>query len=141
VPVERAGNRIAQRLEQGDTVAILADHHADHRGLPVTFLGLPTTAMRTVGLLAQHYGASVAVAGIRRIGRAFHFEIVVSGILHRHEWDTAADPAAHITDFYLRALERIILADPAQYLWTHARWGAETARRFADSRDVGEIDV
>jgi len=133
VPVERAAGRFAQVLAEGGTVALVADHHAERRGLPVTFLGLPTTAMRSVALLAQHYSASVGVAGIRRVGNAFRFEIVVSGILHQHEWASAADPAARITDFYLRALEQIILADPVQYLWTHARWGEEAAQQLADS--------
>ncbi len=132
VPLERAGGRVAQLMEQGGTVAILADHHAGRRGLPVTFLGMPTMALRSVGLLAQHYRAGVAVAGIRRVGRAFRFEILVSGILQPSDWVAADDPVAHITAYYLKALERIILGDPTQYLWSYARWGEDAARRLAE---------
>jgi len=39
------------------------------------------------------------------------------------------DPVKFITARYMRALERLILADPAQYLWAYARWGDEHARR------------
>lgn len=125
IPVGRSAGRVAEVLEAGGIVAIVADHHAGRRGVSEAFLGLPTTAMRSVGLLAQHYGASVAAAGIRRAGRPFHFELLVSEILHEPNWRTADDPVAFITAHYLRALERIVLADPAQYLWSHARWGEE----------------
>lgn len=133
IPLERAGDRIAQRLEAGGTVAIVADHHAERRGLPVTFLGLQTKALRSVGLLAHHYRAAVAVAGIRRLGQAFRFEIVVSGLLKPEDWSSADDPVASITAYYLNALEQIILADPSQYLWSYARWGEEAARRLVEA--------
>jgi KDO2-lipid IV(A) lauroyltransferase len=141
VPLERAGSLIAQRLEEGRTVAILADHHAERRGLPATFLGLPTTALRSVGLLAQHYQAAVVVAGIRRVGQTFRFEIVVSAILRPGDWASAEDPVGFITAQYLAALEQIILVDPSQYLWSYARWGEETAQRLTDSADLRRSDT
>jgi KDO2-lipid IV(A) lauroyltransferase len=130
IPVDRAAGRISQLLEAGDTVAIVADHHARSRGVPVTFLGLPTLAMKSVALLAQHYSATVAVAGIRRLKDQFRFEIEVSDVFGCKDWEPAADPIAYITSRYLRGLERIILRDPSQYLWVHARWGEESARRL-----------
>lgn len=136
VPLERAAGRIAQFLEEGRTVAIVADHHADRRGLPVTFMGLPTFALRSVGLLAQHYGAAVAIAGIRRAVRPFRFEIIVWGILRPSDWASADDPVAYITGRYLDALERMIISDPTQYLWSYARWGKDTARRLAAGDDL-----
>ncbi len=123
IPVEQAVYRLPQILESGGTVAILADHHADRRGLPVTFLGRPTTAMRTVGLLACAYQAIVVVAGIRRLRESFHFDIVVADIMHPRDWTGASDPVAFITNRYLRGLETIILRDPVQYPWGYDRWG------------------
>jgi lauroyl/myristoyl acyltransferase len=140
VPLERAGGRVAQILEQGGTVAIVADHHAERRGLPVSFLGLPTMALRSVGLLAQHYRAGVAVAGIRRVGQSFRFEILVSGILQPNDWASAHDPVAYITTYYLSALERIILSDLTQYLWSYARWGEEVARRLGEDEKLMPSD-
>lgn len=130
IPVDRAAGRLSQLLEAGDTVAIVADHHARGRGVPVTFLGLPTLAMKSVALLAQHYSATVAVAGIRRLKDQFRFEIEVSDVFGCKDWEPADDPIAYITSRYLRGLERIILRDPSQYLWVHARWGEESARRL-----------
>lgn len=123
IPVDRAAGRASEILEAGGTVAILADHHAERRGVPVTFLGVPTMAMRSVALLAMHHGASIAVAGIRRLDDRFRFEIEVSDVFGCADWQSAADPVAYITSRYLRGLERIILRDPSQYLWVRARWG------------------
>jgi len=137
IPVDRAAGRMAQILEAGGSVAIVADHHADQRGLPVTFLGLPTMAMRSVGLLAWRYDADVAVACLRRAGNAFRFNIVVADILKHRDWQQEDDPVAYITERYLRSLEKIILGDPAQYLWGYARWGEDFTRSLV-TRDESE---
>ena len=115
-------------------------HHADRRGMPVTFLGLPTKAMRSVGLLAWRYKADVIVAGIRRLNDEFRFEIVVADILERHEWQRQDDPVAYITERYLRGLEKIILADPTQYVWGYARWGEDFARRLLAGNQSARAD-
>lgn len=60
IPVDRAASRLSQILDAGGTVAILADHHAERRGVPVTFLGVPTMAMRSVALLAMHIIAAAS---------------------------------------------------------------------------------
>jgi len=140
VPVERAAGRFAELLEEGRTVAIVADHHADRRGVPVTFLGLPTLALRSVGLLARHYGAAVAIAGIRRTAQAFHFEILFSGLLQPKDWASADDPVVHITQRYIEGLERMIREDPTQYLWGYARWGEDAARRLAAGEDLARSE-
>lgn len=132
IPIDRAAERLGQLLEHGGTVAIVADHHSEARGLPVTFMGLPTVAMRSVGLLAWRYRADVVVAGIRRINDTFHFEIIVSDVLQHRDWEHQDDPVRYITERYLRGLEKIIQDDPAQYIWVHARWGDEFARRLAE---------
>jgi KDO2-lipid IV(A) lauroyltransferase len=124
VPVERAAMRLPEVLEGGGAVAILSDHHAQ-RGVPVTFLGLPTKASRAVGVLAVQYDAVVVAAAIRRTGQPFRFEVVVEDTFDRQAWVAAADPVASVTERYVAALERIVLADPAQYLWAHPRWGGE----------------
>ncbi len=137
IPIQQALDRVPQVLEAGGTVALLADHHVEGRGVQSTFLGLPTVASRLVGLLAERFGAVVAVAGIRRTGRPFHFQIEVAGLLVPEEWRSAGDPVACITDWYLRAMERIVRADPAQYLWSYARWGEQTAGALAEQLRPG----
>ncbi len=131
IPLAQAIQRLPRILEGGGTVAIVADHPAERRGLPLTFLGLPTLVRPTVGLLAWRYRADVVVAGIRRIARRFHFQIDVVDVVKHQQWADRSDPVAYITGRYLAGLERLILADPTQYLWAYARWGEEVVRRLA----------
>jgi len=138
VPDTQAAVRLPQVLEGGGTVAILADHHAPGRGIPIMYLGLPTTAARTVGLLAWRYAAVVAVAALRRCRKPFQFEIVIADLFDSSAWRDQPDPVVYITRRYTQALERIVLDDPAQYLWAHARWGPDVAQRLMDEpRPVG----
>lgn len=138
IPVDRAVDEAARVLESGGTLALVADHHADRRGLPVTFLGIPTMALKSVGLLAWRYDADVVVAGIRRVGDAFRFEIPVVDVIDHGEWQGRDDPIRYITERYLRGLERIILADPTQYIWAYPRWGKEFARQATQSLSPSE---
>jgi KDO2-lipid IV(A) lauroyltransferase len=131
IPVEKAVSRLPEILEAGGTVAILSDHHAEKRGVPVTFMGLPTQASRAVGLLAEHYRAVVAVAGIRRLHESFQFEIVVEDMFDERAWAGDDDPIASITRRYVAAQEKMVRADPAQYLWGHVRWGSGLAAGVA----------
>jgi len=128
IPVEQAPRRLSEILERGGTVGILADHHAEKRGVPATFLGIKTKALASVGLLAWRYQADVIVAGIRRVDDAFRFELIIEDDVPHAEWASQDDPVAYLTDRYLRALERMVLRDPTQYLWGYARWGEEFAR-------------
>lgn len=129
VPVSEVLDRLPRLLEAGGTVALVADHPAGRRGLPATFLGLPTRVPRTVGLLAWRYDADVVVAGIRRIG-PFRFEIDVVDVLDHAEWAGRDDVIGYVTERYLRGLERLVLRDPAQYLWAYARWGEALASQL-----------
>ncbi|MBN2560940.1 MAG: lysophospholipid acyltransferase family protein [Phycisphaerae bacterium] len=132
IPDTKAVGRLPQILEQGGTVAIVADHHVTRHGIPAIFLGLRTAASRSVGLLAWRYDATVVVAGIRRRSSEFDVEIVVSDVFDHQDWRDVGNPVVHITERYLRGLEKIILDDPTQYLWGYARWGADLARQLTD---------
>jgi len=128
VPIDNAAARLSEVLGRGGTVALIADHHSLSRGMPVTFLGQPTKASRTVGLLAWRYSADVVVAGIRRRGEGFRFHIVISDVVRHGEWAGHDDAVGFVTKRYLGALESLILDDPTQYLWGYARWGEAFAR-------------
>ncbi|MBN2446952.1 MAG: lysophospholipid acyltransferase family protein [Phycisphaerae bacterium] len=125
IPVEQAISRMPEILDAGGAVAILADHHTERRGVPVTFLGQPTGASRAVGILAERFSAIIAVAAIHRLRTPFTFEIVVSDLFGADSWRDEADPVTYITRRYVRAIESIIARDPAQYLWSHDRWHAD----------------
>jgi len=130
IPIERASEQLGRVLGNGGTVAIIADHHAGPKGLPVAFLGMPTRALRSVGLLAWRYDADVVVAGIRRVDRRFRFHILVEDVITHEQWAHEADPVTYVTARYLRGLERMILEDPTQYLWAYPRWGRQLGEKL-----------
>ncbi len=135
IPVDNAADRLVRILADGGTVAIVADHHADKGGEPATFLGLPTRAIRSVGLLAWRYDAFVVVAGIRRLDKAFRFNLVVEDLFGPDDWKNEPDAVVYILNRYLRGLERLILADPSQYLWAYPRWGVDFLQQRVDRRE------
>lgn len=144
IPVERAVDRLSAILETGGTIALVADHEAARRGVAETFLGVPIQAMRSIGLLACRYNADVVIAGLRRTDKAFHFAITISEILDHREWQEQPDPIRFITSRYLRGLERIVMWDPAQYLWARPRWAPQSVQQFlaksvGDSTALGSI--
>jgi lauroyl/myristoyl acyltransferase len=140
IPVPEAAHRVAEILERGGVVALLADHHVPGRGIPSTFLGVETRTPRAVGVLARQYRADVVAAGIRRLGDAFRFELLVIDTIRHGDWLRRDDPVGYITQRYLRALERLVLKDPSQYLWGYARWGEPFAQQAtaaaAEDRDA-----
>lgn len=141
VRVDQALARVSEVLSEGGIVALVADHHIENRGMAATFLGIATKVSRSVGLLAWRFEADVVVAGIRRLDDTFRFGVAFGEVIGHQELGAQDDPVEYVTDRYLRALERIILEDPTQYLWGYARWGEEHARQaFVEEAD-GELDT
>lgn len=136
VTVAEAALRLPQVLAAGGAAAILADHYVARRGIPVSFLGLETTASKAVGMLAVQYGAIVAVAAIRRRREPFRFDLLIADWFGPTVWAGQDDAVALITRRYTAALERVILEAPAQYLWAHARWGEGGAADGSGAADL-----
>jgi lauroyl/myristoyl acyltransferase len=128
IPLEEAATHGLRVLENGGTLALLADHHVQARSsMQAEFLGQPTSVQPAVGLLAVRYEADVIVAAVRRGERPFTFEIVTEDVIRPADWRGEADPVTVVTLRALRAVERVIRRDPSQYLWLYARWGPEHA--------------
>jgi lauroyl/myristoyl acyltransferase len=131
---------LSAALAAGQTVALLADHAGGRSGVPVRFLGQDTTAPRSVGWLAERYGAIVAVTAIQRQAESFRFELVVSDLFGPEEWQGEVDRVAYITRRYCAALERIVVARPEQYLWLHRRDPFDANRAGAGGDRITNLD-
>ncbi|HNO79374.1 MAG TPA: lysophospholipid acyltransferase family protein [Phycisphaerae bacterium] len=130
IPVQSATTRLEQVLEDGGTVALVADHHASRRGIEVEFLGIPTRAMSTVGILACRHGAEVVTAGLRRVGTDFRFQFEIEDTIMPDDWKDEPNPVEWVTRRYMKGIEQLILREPAHYLWGYARWGEAHARQI-----------
>lgn len=132
IPMHNATARIEALLEGGGSVALVADHHVETRGIDIEFLGIPTRAMAAVGLLACRHQAEVVVAGLHRVGADFRFEFIVQDTIVPNDWADESNPVESVTKRYMRGIEQLVLRDPTHYLWGYARWGEAHARKVAE---------
>jgi KDO2-lipid IV(A) lauroyltransferase len=130
---------LAAALEAGQTVALLADHAAGRNGVPVSFLGQGTRTPRSVGLLAERYGAIVAVTAVRRGPKPFQFQLLVSDLLAPADWREHADPITYITRRYCAALEKVVREEPEQYLWLHRREPVTASQAAGSGEPITDI--
>jgi len=114
---------VTEVLERGGVVGFIADQNAGSKGLFVDFFGRKASTYKSIGLLAMNYEVPVVIGYARRDRkRPFYFECAMQDIIWPADWKNQADPLRYITQRYTRAIEEMVRADPAQYLWVHRRW-------------------
>ncbi|QDU71628.1 lysophospholipid acyltransferase family protein [Mucisphaera calidilacus] len=117
-----AVERMQQIIEQGGSVAFIADQNAGDRGLFVPFFGRLASHYKSIGMLAMQNRCPVLCGYAWRLGRRFHFDLGVQDIIEPEEWESQPDPLLYITARYSRAIEAMIRPHPEQYFWMHRRW-------------------
>lgn len=83
----------------------------------VTFLGLPTACLHGVGKYAKEYNIPALYCDIQRTKRG-HYELELSPLI---EEDSKLSEGEIIARFMAR-LEKVIIAKPGNWLWSHKRW-------------------
>jgi lauroyl/myristoyl acyltransferase len=123
VAVERPGalREMYRGLQRGEALVVLVDT-PDPRGIPVTFFGERTTFPAGVAQLALRAGCPVIAAGLFRRPDMVTYdgfcELVTAGTA---DPDPPAD-AAVLTQRIATALERAIVAHPAQWYMFRPLW-------------------
>ncbi len=117
-----ATDPMTEVMEHGGTLGFIADQDAGDKGVFVPFFGRLASSYKSIGLLAIRYDAPVICGYARRRGRPMAFEIGVSDIIYPEDWKSQADPLYYLTARYTRAIEKMVLEEPDQYLWNHRRW-------------------
>lgn len=107
------------RLRRGQSVAMIVDENAGHRGAFVPFFGRVASTHRTPALLSLQTGSPIVLAVMVRRGGGRY--------LSRSAWFDPADVAGAWTVDSLTAaltaqLEHWIRDDPEQWRWIHWRW-------------------
>lgn len=135
VPKDGSGNLVAQFLERGDKVALLADHHAGPKGCWVDFLGQPTSCHKAVALFTLGSGAPMLSISNARGDRPLNFRVKLEGLADPVDLPEGLASVPTLTRWYNEALENAIRRCPHQYWWLHRRWrGEPPRRRSADNR-------
>jgi Kdo2-lipid IVA lauroyltransferase/acyltransferase len=122
IPKSGGFDQMVEVLQSGRVLSFLADQDAGQRGVFVDFFGRPASTHKAIALLAIEHKAPVVVGVARRIGPGFRYEIRCEEVIDPVELEGTADDVRILTQRFTAALERLILQDPAQYLWLHRRW-------------------
>ena len=122
---------LRRELEDGRTVAFIADQDAGPGGPFVPFLGRLASSYRSVAVLAVRFGVPVAAGGAVRRGNGFEYDVVCSDLIEPADWADHPDPVYYVTARYTRAIERLVRRVPEQYVWMYRRWRSRPAHEAA----------
>jgi KDO2-lipid IV(A) lauroyltransferase len=117
-------NQVCDALDQNHAVVFVLDQHAslvNRDGIAVEFFGKKAGTYRSLASIARHTQVPVIPTSTHREPDGNHVLIFHPPIFWQ---DHASTQAAlyHNTKVYNEALERMILAHPAQWMWVHKRW-------------------
>jgi KDO2-lipid IV(A) lauroyltransferase len=133
IPKTGGFDQMVEVLQKNRALSFLADQDAGQRGLYVEFFGRPASTHKAIALLAIEHQAPIAVGVARRIGPGFRYEIRCEDVIDPINLAGSADDVRILTQWYTRALERLIRQDPTQYLWLHRRWKHQPKKALARS--------
>ena len=124
IPKPQAMQRVTQAMDQNHAVVFVLDQHAslaNRDGIAVEFFGQPAGTYRSLATLSRHSGVPVVPAAGYRLPNGKHVLEFFEPIPWT-EYPSTQESLYRNTLAYNQALERIILAHPAQWMWTHQRW-------------------
>lgn len=121
-------------IQQREAIGFVADQNAGDKGIFVPFFGRLASTYKSIGLLAIRFGAIIVCGQARRIDprtltpaertrcRDLRFRVEVEDVIEPADWEGREDPLFYLTARYRRAIERMVLRAPGQYLWMHRMW-------------------
>ncbi|AHE66005.1 lysophospholipid acyltransferase family protein [Legionella oakridgensis] len=124
IPKKNSLQQVCDALEQNHAVVFVLDQHAslvNRDGVAVEFFGKKAGTYRSLASFARHTGIPVIPAAGYRLDNRHHVLEFYEPIVWQH-YDDAQEAIYRNTLEYNRALERIILAHPEQWMWLHKRW-------------------
>jgi len=113
----RAGTReIIRFLSKGTSIALMIDQRV-REGEKIDFFGNPATTTTNPAQLIKKYGCSVVPIYIER-KKSHHFKMYVSKPIKINRSRSISEITKHLNDI----LEKMILKNIDQWIWTHDRW-------------------
>ena len=132
---ENAGRQILSVLKQGRVVGFVLDQNmtADE-GVFVDFFGRPACTMPGLAVLASRSRVPVFPIRFERDPDGYHHDIWILPPVAWEEQPTREAAILHNTWRYTQAIEAMIRACPAQWLWMHRRWKTQPEPATASQR-------
>ena len=111
------GTRELLRLfKENYSVALMIDQRVSE-GMKVNFYGQKASTTTIPAQLAKKYGCKIVPIYIERIN-SIHFKMTINKPIHYNKESTIEE----ITQNLNKWLERMILVNPSQWIWSHDRW-------------------
>ncbi len=121
-PKEGAMKSLLRALKSGGSVCIIADQHANREeGVETMFMGHAARTHASPAVLHLKTGVPILVSVSKRVGVG-QFEFVCADPIRMKPTADKEGDVERLTQEYTTALEKLILEDPAQWLWAHRRW-------------------
>lgn len=126
VPMREAARTLVRTLQQGGTVAFLADQHADpSKDAWIEFFGRPTPTYEAPAALALRFGAPIITGfAVRQHDGRYHTSLHA---LPMGDVGNDREGIHLVTARHVNALEDAVRAHPEMWSWQHRRWREEHA--------------
>ena len=108
--------RLLECIKKGSSVALMIDQRVTE-GSKVDFFGKEATTTTIPAQLIKKYECLLVPVYIERFNK-FNFKIYISKPININKNKTIDE----ITIYLNRVLEKMILKNPTQWIWTHDRW-------------------
>ena len=113
----KSGTRkLLECIKKGSSVALMIDQRVTE-GSKVDFFGKEATTTTIPAQLIKKYECLLVPVYIERFNK-FNFKIYISKPININKNKTIDE----ITIYLNRVLEKMILKNPTQWIWTHDRW-------------------
>jgi KDO2-lipid IV(A) lauroyltransferase len=123
VSKEKGLRPLLRALQEGKSIAIVADQHAtSSEGVETTFFGHPARSHTTPALLHLKTGVPILAGVMRRTDNKFHFEFRGRKLIRVSPGEDRKADIQKITQMYTSELEALIREAPDQWMWSHRRW-------------------
>ena len=121
IPKGRAGTReIINKVRNGYSIALMVDQRVGE-GLKINFFSQPARTTTIPAQIALKYGCKLVPISLKRI-ESFNFEMTVH---QPYEIEKTENPDRDIQNITLKInqiIEKMIVENPTQWLWSHNRW-------------------
>lgn len=124
IPKKNSLSQVCDVLDKNHAVVFVLDQHASLRnrdGVAAEFFGKKAGTYRSLASIARHTGIPVVPAAGYRLSNGRHVLEFFEPITWQ-DFETTQESIYRNTLAYNQAIERIILANPEQWLWLHKRW-------------------
>jgi KDO2-lipid IV(A) lauroyltransferase len=133
----RGGMRpVVRALRRGEAMAALLDQNQRKRGLFAPFFGRLAATDRSIAAVTSRLGIPLHVGATVRVGHGFRFRLTEFTTLRADDRVDRAVAIERLVRQINQVFEKLILAQPDQYLWMHNRYRTRPPNELANTSTV-----